>query len=195
MADRWRDLDTWDRNGSTSGPTPWQIYAEDDDADDNAGVNLELYCTVCAYICWLYKWATTLNFQFSLSEKKLLTSRGTVRFSRTAVLYDCENVTNSHFLYTSIYRVSSCVTSRVQQAPGVCVLDVAFSRGSLTHLVVISFVCSLSRRGIVHCETRSLEHACTTPGVSVMHRSRSDGLGHDRASCLTVWVQTNPFLL
>jgi hypothetical protein len=24
-------LDTWDRNGSTSGPTPWQI----DDDDDN----------------------------------------------------------------------------------------------------------------------------------------------------------------
>jgi len=21
-----RLLDTWDRNGSTSGPTPWQIY-------------------------------------------------------------------------------------------------------------------------------------------------------------------------
>jgi hypothetical protein len=24
-------LDTWDRNGSTSGPTPWQIYDDDDD--------------------------------------------------------------------------------------------------------------------------------------------------------------------
>jgi hypothetical protein len=93
---------------------------------------------------------------------------------------DCENFTNSHFLYMSIYWVSSSVTSR-EQAPGVCVLDVPFSRDSLTHLVVIPFVCSLSRRGIVQCETRSLEHACTTPGVSVMHRSRSDGLGHDRA--------------
>jgi hypothetical protein len=27
-----RLLDTWDRNGSTSGPTPWQIY---DDYDDD----------------------------------------------------------------------------------------------------------------------------------------------------------------
>jgi len=27
-----RLLDTWDRNGSTSGPTPWQIY-DDDDGD------------------------------------------------------------------------------------------------------------------------------------------------------------------
>jgi len=26
-----RLLDTWDRNGSTSGPTPWQIYDDDDD--------------------------------------------------------------------------------------------------------------------------------------------------------------------
>jgi len=24
-----RLLDTWDRNGSTSGPTPWQIYDDD----------------------------------------------------------------------------------------------------------------------------------------------------------------------
>jgi len=23
-------LDTWDRNGSTSGPTPWKIYDDDD---------------------------------------------------------------------------------------------------------------------------------------------------------------------
>jgi hypothetical protein len=26
-----RLLDAWDRNGSTSDPTPWQIYDEDDD--------------------------------------------------------------------------------------------------------------------------------------------------------------------
>jgi hypothetical protein len=26
-----RLLDTWDRNGSTSGPTPWQLYEDDDD--------------------------------------------------------------------------------------------------------------------------------------------------------------------
>ena len=30
-----RLLDTWDRNGSTSGPTPWQIYDNDDDDDDD----------------------------------------------------------------------------------------------------------------------------------------------------------------
>ena len=29
-----RLLDTWDRNGSTSGPTPWQIDDNDDDDDD-----------------------------------------------------------------------------------------------------------------------------------------------------------------
>jgi len=27
-----RLLDTWDRNGSTSGPTPWKIYDDDDDS-------------------------------------------------------------------------------------------------------------------------------------------------------------------
>jgi hypothetical protein len=26
-------LDTWDRNGSTSGPNAWQIYDDDDDDD------------------------------------------------------------------------------------------------------------------------------------------------------------------
>ena len=30
-----RLLDTWDRNGSISGPTPWQIYDDDDDDDDD----------------------------------------------------------------------------------------------------------------------------------------------------------------
>jgi len=30
-----RLLDTWDRNGSTSGPTPWKIYDDDDDEDDD----------------------------------------------------------------------------------------------------------------------------------------------------------------
>ena len=32
-----RFLDTWDRNGSTSGPTPWQIYDDDDDDDVSLG--------------------------------------------------------------------------------------------------------------------------------------------------------------
>jgi hypothetical protein len=30
-----RLLDKWDRNGSTSGLTPWQIYDDDDDDDGN----------------------------------------------------------------------------------------------------------------------------------------------------------------
>jgi len=33
-----RILDTWDRNGSTSGPTPWQIYDDGDDDDDDDDV-------------------------------------------------------------------------------------------------------------------------------------------------------------
>jgi hypothetical protein len=30
-----RLLDMWDRIGSTSGPTTWQIYDDDDDDDDD----------------------------------------------------------------------------------------------------------------------------------------------------------------
>ena len=39
-----RLLDTWDRNGSTSGPTPWQIYDDDDDVFD------------CLTIFWIFFW-------------------------------------------------------------------------------------------------------------------------------------------
>jgi hypothetical protein len=35
-----RLLDTWDRNGSTSGPTAWQIYDDDDDDDDDDDVEM-----------------------------------------------------------------------------------------------------------------------------------------------------------
>jgi len=30
-----RLLDTWDRNGSTSGPTTWQVHDDDYDDDDD----------------------------------------------------------------------------------------------------------------------------------------------------------------
>ena len=36
-----RLLDTWDRNGSTSGPTPWQIYNDDDDDDNDLGLGVK----------------------------------------------------------------------------------------------------------------------------------------------------------
>jgi len=35
-----RLLDTWDRDGSTSGPTPWQIYDDDDDDDVNLQIQV-----------------------------------------------------------------------------------------------------------------------------------------------------------
>jgi hypothetical protein len=38
-----RLLDTWDRNGSTSGPTPWQTYDDDDDDDDDDDEFLHYY--------------------------------------------------------------------------------------------------------------------------------------------------------
>ena len=37
-----RLLDTWDRNGSTSGPTPWQIY--DDDLFNDSVSNSWILC-------------------------------------------------------------------------------------------------------------------------------------------------------
>jgi len=39
-----RLMDTWDRNGPKSGPTPWQIYDDDDNDDD--------YCVSLLAIAW-----------------------------------------------------------------------------------------------------------------------------------------------
>ena len=46
-----RLLDTWDRNGSTSGATPWKIYDDDDD-DDECWVYIQKRCA-CMRMCSL----------------------------------------------------------------------------------------------------------------------------------------------
>ena len=49
-----RLLDTWDWNGSTGGPTPWQIYddsgSDDGDDDDDDDDDLSVYLQVCTFI-------------------------------------------------------------------------------------------------------------------------------------------------
>ena len=45
-------LDTWDRNGLTSGLTPWQIY---DDDTPNICVCVYIYIYMCVYICLILK--------------------------------------------------------------------------------------------------------------------------------------------
>jgi hypothetical protein len=46
-----RLLDTWDRNGSTSGPTPWQIYVDDDGGLLGTGQVSSVFCkTVCRWV-------------------------------------------------------------------------------------------------------------------------------------------------
>ena len=48
-----RLLDTWDRNGSTSGPTPWEIDDDDDDDDDDVCMYIHyvLHMYVNMYAC------------------------------------------------------------------------------------------------------------------------------------------------
>jgi len=41
-----RLLGTWDQNGSTSDPTPWQIWYDDDDDDKNSATR----CHKCTYV-------------------------------------------------------------------------------------------------------------------------------------------------
>jgi signal transduction histidine kinase len=51
-----RLLDTWDRNGSTSDPTPWQIYDDDDDDDNNDVIQTRcVYCSTSVFyvISWV----------------------------------------------------------------------------------------------------------------------------------------------
>jgi hypothetical protein len=38
-----RLLDAWDRNRPTSGPTPWQIYDDDDDVINSECIAIYLY--------------------------------------------------------------------------------------------------------------------------------------------------------
>jgi len=47
-----RLLDTWDRNGSTSGPTPWNIYDDDDDDEKILGYK---YLTIKIQRTWIVK--------------------------------------------------------------------------------------------------------------------------------------------
>ena len=58
-----RLLDTWDRNGSTSGPTPWQIYDDDDgggddddDDDDERGCltsKFQFFFVIYLFFCFI----------------------------------------------------------------------------------------------------------------------------------------------
>jgi hypothetical protein len=48
-----RFLDTWDRNGSTSGPTPWKIYDDDDDDDELDRPHMTTWCKHIS--CWIPK--------------------------------------------------------------------------------------------------------------------------------------------
>ena len=50
-----RLLDTWDRNGSTSGPSPWQIY-DDDNSCDRWNVSILLcFLVLVARILFILK--------------------------------------------------------------------------------------------------------------------------------------------
>jgi len=45
-----RLLESWDRNESTSGPTPWQIYDDDDDDDDDDDNSFRIFCSSCGHV-------------------------------------------------------------------------------------------------------------------------------------------------
>jgi hypothetical protein len=42
-----RLLDTWDRNGSTTGPTPWQLYDDDDEEEEDDDSISAYDCEYC----------------------------------------------------------------------------------------------------------------------------------------------------
>jgi len=68
-----RLLDTWDRKGSTSGPTSWKIYDDDDDDDDDDEViSMVLACEwqLLAAAVWVtYWWRHVLRFLLSHAVK------------------------------------------------------------------------------------------------------------------------------
>jgi hypothetical protein len=69
-----RLLDTSDRNGSTSGPTQWQIYDDDDQSFSIANFNLDStvrqgFWNTCRYVqdlTFVVKALTVVNTWYSL---------------------------------------------------------------------------------------------------------------------------------
>ena len=72
-----RLLDTWDRNGSTFGPTPWQIYDDADDDNDDY-----YYYQFLQNTLWEW-WQHLSNIQKSATQLRMTISR-----HRTGVLTD-----------------------------------------------------------------------------------------------------------
>ena len=68
-----RLLDTWDRNGSTSGPTPWQIYDDDD--------------YYLLKIRWKWSWPTARHNRYSLGGNE----RNHTRLRKVGVLVETRN--------------------------------------------------------------------------------------------------------
>jgi hypothetical protein len=63
-----RLLDKWDRNGSTSDPTPWRIYDDnDDDDDDDDDISKWFYCEkTTSYMeeLFIHLSSCTLNYDY-----------------------------------------------------------------------------------------------------------------------------------
>jgi len=78
-----RLLDTCDRNGSTSGPTPWQIYDDDDD-DGLLGIG-KVSSVFCKTVC---RWVTT-NCCF-MSDKAFFLAPIFVRFDKRSTELNAE---------------------------------------------------------------------------------------------------------
>jgi len=53
-----RLLDTWERNGSTSGPTPWKIYDDDDDDDETLRriYGIQIYLRYKSEPSFIFRW-------------------------------------------------------------------------------------------------------------------------------------------
>ena len=65
-----RLLDAWDRNGSTSGPTPWQIDDDDDDSDVTASIKKYNKPSKTKFLCFksglsAYRAINTLNLSYT----------------------------------------------------------------------------------------------------------------------------------
>jgi len=79
-----RLLDTWDRNGSTSSPTPWQIhddddyYGDDDDDDDDYDYRV-LILKFGTLILWEIFVTTCKSMDDGLVEMFLWRERGEIQ--------------------------------------------------------------------------------------------------------------------
>jgi hypothetical protein len=133
-----RLLDTWDRNGSTSGLTAWQIY-DDDDGDENQKCN----CKNNIKLIYLTLYTVHVNLKNINNFSLVLTMNKLSLTKSINILMYMKNIRKAlHFMSTCVLR-RPIVFLRVRSS--------IFVRCNILILSTKTVLCSVVRCNIVYC--------------------------------------------